>query len=928
MHEKRSKQEEVDDMPDDMSYPQLRDSRTPQPLTLNVNGRTHYLTLDPETPLLYVLRHHLGLSGPRYGCGLEQCGACKVLIDGQDTPSCQIPVRQVAGLPIITIEGLGTPDSLHPLQEAFIMEQAIQCGYCASGMIIAAEGLLRRNRYPSDDDIRAALSDNICRCGVYDRVRRAIKLRIGRPEPTAVFEVVAAPPLAAEQPAAVSAPQLPPSLQQTPELDAWIRFNDDQTVTIFSGKVEIGQGIKTAVAQIAAEELDVALERVRVVTADTERAPNEGITAGSMSLQTSGAALRVAAAEARHILLAMAFEELEAHSLASLTVADGLITDLDSGRQITYWQLLGGKKFGRRLTGLVRPKTPDAYRLVGQPAARLDLPAKVTGAACYVHDLVLPGMVHGRVVRPPAYDAQLIGLDDAAVRRMPGVLRVLRDGRFLAVIAEQEEQVVRAAAALRAAAVWQNDTSLPPLAGLYDHLRHAPAQTTPVVAGTAVPGPVPPAAPPPDAAHTLAATYTRPYQMHASLSPSAAVAHLQDDKLTVWSHSQGIPLLQQTIAHVLGLSADRVHLIHVEGSGCYGHNGADDAALDAALLAQALPGRPVSLKWTREDEHTWEPYGPAMLIQSQASLDDSGRIVDWNHDVWSFPHTARPRPGGDESGLLAAWHLARPFAPPQARPVYGYHFGDYRNADPLYDLPQRRIVTHFVPDSPLRTSALRSLGAYANVFAIESFMDELAQAARRDPLDFRLDHLADERARAVLLAAAARAPWEKRTRPAKNGQGQGLALARYKNSQCYTAVIVTVRVDLDTGEIHLQQATLAADAGQIVNPDGLSNQLEGGFFQAASWTLCEAVTFDEQGITSRDWDSYPILRFAGAPRLRTVLLNRPDLPFLGSGEAAQGPTPAAIANALFDATGVRLRDLPLTAGKLRRALADAAAAAE
>jgi len=897
----------------------------PQKITLNVNGRNHLIEVDPETPLLYVLRNHLGLKGPRYGCGLEQCGACKVLIDGQDTPSCKLPVRQVAGLPITTIEGLGSADDLHPLQEAFIAEQAIQCGYCASGMIIAAQGLLRRNRYPSDDEIRAALSDNICRCGVYDRVRRAIRLRIGRPEARPIYEVIEAPPLTAVT--AVSTPALPSSLQQTPELDAWIRLNTDETVTIFSGKVEIGQGIKTAVAQIAADELDVALDRIRVVTADTERAPNEGITAGSMSLQTSGLALRVAAAEARQILLAMAFEELEAQTaVTSLTVADGVITDPATGRQTTYWQLLGGQKFGRRITGLARPKSPGAYRLVGQPATRLDLPDKVTGAACYVHDLELPGMVHSRVVRPPAYDARLISVAETAVRQMPGVLRVVRDGRFLAVIAEQEEQAVRAAEALRAAALWQNDPALPPMAALYDQLVNAPAQASPVVDGTAVPEPVPPVAPPPTGAKTLTAVYSRPYQMHAALSPSAAVAQLVDGKLTVWSHSQGVPLLQHTIAHVLGLEPERVHLIHAEGSGCYGHNGADDAALDAALLARALPGRPVSLKWTREDEHAWEPYGAAMVIKTQASLDDQGAIVDWNHDVWSYPHTARPRPGGEESGLLAAWHLARPFAPPQPRPIHGYHFGDYRNADPLYALPQRRIVTHFVPASPLRTSSLRSLGAYANVFAIESFMDELAQAAGADPVAFRLQHLTDERAKAVIMAVAERAGWEKRPWPAKNGVGRGLAFARYKNSQCYTAVIVTVRVDWATGEIRLEQATIAADAGQIVNPDGLSNQLEGGFFQAASWTLCEEVVFDEEGITSRDWDSYPILRFTGAPVIQTVLLNRPDLPFLGGGEAAQGPTPAAIANAIFDATGVRLRRLPLTAVNMRQALADAASA--
>ena len=884
-------------------------------MLLQVNGRTHHLTIDPQTPLLYVLRQELGLSGPQYGCGSEQCGACKVLVDGQDVPSCQLPVGQVAGLAIITVEGLGTAESPHPLQEAFIAEQASQCGYCVSGMIIAAQGLLNRTRYPTDGEIGEALAGNICRCGVYERVRRAIKLRIGRPVWEPIYTVIDAPEIDAAPPAANA---LPTSLQRTPDLDAWIRIDPSDTITIFSGKVEIGQGIKTAVAQIAAEELDVALERIRVITADTEQSPNEGVTAGSMSLQTSGSALRQAAAEARHWLLQLAFEELEAESASDLTVSDGSITDPASGRQTSYWQLMGGQQFGQPITGLGQPKSPQNHRLVGQPAPQLDLPRKVSGEPCYVHDMRLPGMVHARVVRPPAYDAHLLSVSETAVSHLPGLLKIVRDGRFLAVIAEREEQAVAARNALQAGAVWQNETSLPPQDTLFDHLRSQPAYDSLVVGGTAVSDPIPPIQSPPDAAHTLTASYYRPYHMHASLGPSAAVAHWEDGRLTIWSHSQGIPLLRQTIAQVLGLDPDQIHLIHAEGAGCYGHNGADDAALDAALLARALPGRPVSLKWMREDEHAWEPYGAAMAMTLQASLDADGAIIDWNHDVWSYPHTARPRPDGKTSGLLAAWHLERPFTAPEPQPIQGYHFGDYRNADPLYDLPRRRIVTHFVPHSPLRTSSLRGLGAFANVFAIESFMDELAQAAGSDPVAFRLRHMADERAKAVIRAAADAANWQPRTRPAGRGQGQGFAFAQYKNSQCYTAVVVTVEADLESGEIQLKEAVIAADAGQIVNPDGLSNQLEGGFVQAASWTLYEAVAFAEQGITSRDWDSYPVLRFSHAPRLKTVLLNRPDRPFLGGGEASQGPTPAAIANAIYDATGVRVRELPVTAGLKQR----------
>jgi nicotinate dehydrogenase subunit B len=894
-----------------------------QPITLHVNGVVHELTIDPETPLLYILRNDLELKGPKYGCGLEQCGACKVLIDGVDVPSCHLPVKAVQGLKISTVEGLGQAAALHPLQEALIEAQAIQCGYCVSGMIIAAQGLLNRTRYPTDEEIRTALAGNLCRCGVYERVRQAIKLRIGRQAEMALYEVITPPPL----PLTPGAPQtLPPALQETPDLDAWLHIETDGTITVFTGKAEIGQGIKTALAQLAAEELDVALHRIRVVDADTELTPDEGVTAGSMSLQMSGAAIRQAAAEARHHLLALAFEALEAATPASeLVVEDGVITDPATGRQTSYWELFGGQRFGRLVSGVAQPKAIHQHRLVGRAATRLDLPAKVTGAPSFVHDLTLPGMVHGRIVRPPGYGARLVAVDEQRVAQLPGVIQVVRDGSFLGVIAEREEQAIAASTLLRETAVWDDQTTLPAPERLYEHLLAQPAQSQLIVDGSATDLPIPPLIAPEDAAQTLTATYFRPYQMHASLGPSAAVAHQEGDKLTIWSHTQGAYPLRAAIASVLGLETEAVRVIHVDGAGCYGHNGADDVALDAALLARALPGRPVSVKWTRADEHTWEPYGPAMVVKLQASLNAAGQITSWNHDGWSYPHTARPRPLPGTSGLLAAWHLATPLAAPQARTMLGArHFGGYRNADPLYAFPQRRIVNHLATNSPLRTSSMRSLGAYANIFAIESFVDELAHAAGIDPVAFRLQHLTDERAKAVIEAAAAKAGWQPRSRPAANGRGWGLAFAQYKNIQCYCAIAVEVTVDRASGEIRLERAIIAADAGQVVNPDGLSNQLEGGFVQAASWTLLEAVAFDTTGITSRDWDSYPILRFPAAPLVQTVSLNRPELPFLGSGEASQNPTPAAIANAVFDATGVRLREIPFTPARVQAALAASA----
>jgi CO/xanthine dehydrogenase Mo-binding subunit len=453
-------------------------------------------------------------------------------------------------------------------------------------------------------------------------------------------------------------------------------------------------------------------------------------------------------------------------------------------------------------------------------------------------------------------------------------------------------------------------------------MRAAQPQSLPVIDGTAVEAPVPAIATPPDAAHTLRASYTRPFQMHGSIGPSAAVAHELDGRLTVWTSSQGVSVLRVALAQALGVDAERLRLIHVEGPGCYGHNGADDAALDAALLARALPGRPVHVQWTRNDEHAWEPYGAAMIIDLQASLDASGRVTDWNHDVRSFTHVSRAVPHGPEtSALIAAWHRAAPMSRPTPRPVLAYHMGIHRNADPIYAFPRRRVVKHFLAGSPFRTSSLRALGAYANVFAIESFIDELAVAAGLDPLEFRLRQLDDPRGRDVLLAAAERFGWRPAPRPGRSGRGRGLAFARYKNQKTWCAVAVELTVDDASAAIRLERAAIAADAGQIVDPDGIVNQLEGGFVQAASWTLREEVKFDRLRVTTADWQSYPILRFGEIPELETVLLDRPGEPWLGAGEAAQGPTAAAIANAVFDATGLRARDLPLTPERLRNTAA-------
>ena len=884
-----------------------------RPIVLHVNGTSHTLTLDPDTPLLYVLRNDLGLKSAKFGCGLGQCGACKVLVDGNAVHACRTPVGSVEGHAIVTLEGLGTAEALHPLQQAFIEEGAAQCGFCTSGMIITAKALLDRNPHPTDADIQAAMTGNLCRCGTYNRVRRAIHRAAGDPAPSPTFEVQV-------QDENISVREsLPRPLQQNPDLDAWVRIDTDGTITLFTGKVELGQDLRTSIAMIGADELDVSLARIRVVMADTGQTPNEGYTVSSMSLETSGEAIRYATAAVRHIALEVAHEELEA-PLDRLIISDGSIADPVTGRSTTYWKLFGGKKFGVQVSAFTKPKQADAYAVVGQPAKRLDLLDKVTGRASkmhshFVHDLDLPGMLHGRVVRPPNYGARLLSADVDAVAKMPGVVQVVRDGSFLGVVAEREEQAVRALDALRATAVWEPGPALPSQDSLYDLMLSQPDRPTLIVDGAPMDDPAPPVETPTDAAQTLTVTYTRPYHMHASLGPSAAVAQwAADGTLTVWTHAQGPYPLRAEIAQVLALPETSIRVIHKDGPGCYGHNGADDAAFDAVLLARTVPGRPVSLKWMRADEHAWEPYGTATVITMQASLDAQGDVIAWNHDVWGYPHSGRPHGSPGTSGLLAAWYLEEALAPPPARPMRGPQSGTYRNAEPLYIFAGKRIVEHFLPDSPLRVSALRGLGSYANIFAIESFVDELAHAAGVDPVDFRLRHLADERARAVIEAAVHKAG------PQPAGTGRGVGFSQYKNRQSYVAVVVDLTVDRDTGRIALIHAVVAADSGQIVNPNGLSSQLEGAFLQSASWTLNEQVTFDADGITSTDWRGYPILRFRDAPTIETVLLNRPGAPFLGIGEGAQGPVAAAIANAVYDAADIRLRDIPFTPERVKAAL--------
>ncbi|MEW6763349.1 MAG: molybdopterin cofactor-binding domain-containing protein [Pseudomonadota bacterium] len=697
---------------------------------------------------------------------------------------------------------------------------------------------------------------------------------------------------------------LPGSLDKVPWLDAWIRVGADNRVTVFTGKAELGQGIKTALMQLAAHELRLDPGRMMLVSADTERTPDEGYTAGSHSMQDSGTALRHAAAQVRQLLYERAAARLKA-PVDSLLLSNGVFRSRD-GRRVSFAELVAGSDQHVRVSAALpasNPPAPGTPRYSGISLPRLDIPAKVAGGLIYVHDLRLPAMVHARVVRPPSQAARLVSVDTSQVMRMPGVLEIVRDGRFLAVIADEEWRAVKAAAALARATRWEAPATLPGGRDIPSIVRGLPGEPQTVLARGALGA----------AGKTLRATYTRPFQLHASIGPSCAVASLEEGRYTVWTHSQGVFPLRRALAELLGAPEQAVHCIHMEGSGCYGHNGADDVAADAVLLARAFPGLPVRVQWMREEEHGWEPYGPAMVADVQATLGPDGMIADWHYEVWSQSHNTRP---GKAGNLLAATHLARPFAPPAPKPIPQPEGSGDRNAVPYYALPNARVVHRFQPQGVLRTSALRSLGAYCNVFAIESFMDELAQAARLDPVAFRLRHLLDARAIETVRMAAAKFGWDAYQR--KPGRGRGFAFARYKNLAAYCAVALEVEVALDTGFVRIVRADAAVDCGEVVNPDGVRNQIEGGIIQSSSWTLLEQVRFDAKEVLSRDWGGYPILRFNQAPDTVAVhLLDRPGQPFLGTGEAAQGPAAAAIANAVAHACGARVRDLPLDRARMR-----------
>ena len=693
-----------------------------------------------------------------------------------------------------------------------------------------------------------------------------------------------------------------PSLVANPLISTWLTVREDGTVILRVGKVELGQGIHTALAQIAARELGLAPGMLVLAPPSTAVSPDENFTAGSLSTQVSGAAVRTVCAAARRLFLATAAAKAGV-AASSLTVDAGEFHTPDGEIVGSYGSLAAQVDLG--VEANEPPEGPGADAQGpgedGEPGLqRIDLPDKIFGRPRFIQDLELPGMRHARVIRPPLLRAVLRDIPADALASLAASAEVIRDGDFLAVLADREEVAAAAADRLSQRVTWEPVEDLPEESGLADWLRTQPCQTS-VLANEQRdrdPGQ--------SRGTVVRASYSRGLLAHASIATSCAVARFDGEVLEVWSHTQGIFPLRAAIAGTLGMDASDVVVRHVEGAGCYGHNPADDVAFDAALLARRTGGRPVRVLWDRAAELGSGPLASAMTADVSAVLGPGGQVSDWTYDVWSNGYTSRPGYAGDPGLLANGYRDGGHALPASVDPGPEAGLGSGRNAVPAYRFGSTCVATHRVLSMPIRTSAIRSLGAHFNVFAIESFMDELAAAAGADPLDFRLARLEDERARAVLSAAADAAGWGQ---PPDADTGLGLGYARYKNVGAYCAAAAEVEA---TDAVRVRRIVVAVDVGQVVNLDGVRNQIEGGAIQSVSWSLKEQVRFGRDGITSVNWETYPILRFSETPQVDVIVLDRPGLPVLGAGECAAGPVAGAIANGVFAAIGVRVRALPLT----------------
>ena len=702
----------------------------------------------------------------------------------------------------------------------------------------------------------------------------------------------------------MNAPVLPGPLADNPRLDRWVTFPAPGKVIVGTGRVELGQGVLTAMAQIAADELGVAMERITIRSGNTAFTPNEGYTAGSQSIQFGGVAMRQACADVRNLFIEQAAQVLSCKP-DNLNIRDGAILRDGNPTGQDYWTLAGAVDLAAEATGGGKRKAVADFTSIGQNNPRLDLPAKIFGERAFIHDMALDGMVHARVVRQPNRGAAIETVDEQAIRRAAKApIEFVRTGNFLAIVGNDETAVDAAALAASDHVTWNNVEKPTPLQQEAVWLVQRPSEDRLI-------GPAEPA----DAQgrERFEATYTKPHIAHASISPSCGLALYEDGQLTVWTHCQGVFPLRAALARALKLDANKIIVQHVQGAGCYGHNGADDAAADAAIIAMKMPGKPVRVRWRREEEFIYEPKQPAMTVKVRALVGADGKPSDWTAEIWSGNHNGRP---GGGNALLPEEALPDYTPLPPANEVPEANGGGAtRNAEPLYDIAQKQIIHHLVRETPVRVSSLRGLGAMTNIFALECAVDELAERSGRDPVAYRLSITSDPRARAVIEKAAAMANWDAKA-PFGTGSGRGIAFARYKNRAGYAAVVV----ELEVGEtIRLRHVWCAADAGLVVNPDGAINQIEGGIIQSASWVLKEQVRFDA-GVSSFDWETYPVLKFSEVPEIDIELINTKDETPLGVGEVTAGPTAAAIGNAVSHALGARIRELPMTRERIMATL--------
>jgi CO/xanthine dehydrogenase Mo-binding subunit len=713
------------------------------------------------------------------------------------------------------------------------------------------------------------------------------------------------------------------------QVDSYLAIGKDGRVTLYSGKVELGTGVETALSQIVAEELNVTVDMIDVIMGDTHLTPDMGYTAGSKTIQTAGPVYRYAAGEAHAVLLDRAADQLGV-SKDQLTVKNGVVSvQGDSSKSVGYGDLVGegfehtldiqNGQIDKEVTGNEPIKSPSDYTIVGTPVPRVDIPPKLTAKPSYIQDLRLDGMVHGRIVRPwlrtpTGVGATVKDVDESSVKGIPGLIKVVHDGNFIGVVADNEWSAIQAAEKLKV--TWDEGDPEPKQADLYDYIQNLPVAEKDEIAkagdvDTALSG----------AAKSVKATYYQPFQAHASMGPSCSVADVRSDGATIYSSTQGVYPLRGAIAGLLGFKEDAVHIVYVEGAGCYGHNGFDDCSGDAAMLSKAV-GKPVRVQWMRQDAFSYEPKGPAMIMDVQGGLDAQGNVVGWDYVVRTATHSTRP--GGQAGNLLAGQLKAQPAPTPKS----GFVGGD-RNAAHIYQFTNNRVTAHWLDMYVLRPSALRSLGGWANTMAVEQFMDELAAAAKVDPVEFRLKYLKDRRAIDVVKKAVELSGWQSHPAPSgsttsANGSsvvsGRGFAFAQYESQFTYLAMVADVDVERSTGNVQVKKVAVAHDCGQIINPDGLKNQIEGNVIQGTSRALKEMITWDDHKLTSIDWETYPILTFPEVPEVDIALIDRPDQPPLGAGEPTICLVPAAIGNAIFDATGARVRSVPYRPDTVKAAM--------